>query len=143
MNALGTHLLLELRDCNPETIRDLDFVKSALLAAATEAKATIVDVSFHEFNPFGISGMVIIAESHLSIHTWPEYGYAAVDIFTCGELIEPEVAAGALIQAFECKNPSLVEMKRGIISARNEKLPHKAAAGVSLYDKPAELEVVF
>lgn len=143
MNALGTHLLLELRDCNPETIRDLEFVKSALLAAATEAKATIVDVSFHEFNPFGISGMVIIAESHLSIHTWPEYGYAAVDIFTCGELIEPEVAAAALMRAFECKNPSLVEVKRGIISPRNEKLPHKVAAGVSLYDEPAELEVVF
>lgn len=141
MNALGTHLLLELRDCNPESIRDLEFVKSALLSAATEAKATIVDVSFHEFNPFGISGMVIIAESHLSIHTWPEYGYAAVDIFTCGELIEPEVAAAALIRAFESKTPSLVEMKRGIIATRNETLPHKAAR-MSLYDKPAELEVV-
>lgn len=143
MNALGTHLLLELRDCNPETIGDLELVKSALVTAATEAKATIVDISFHQFNPFGISGMVIIAESHLSIHTWPEYGYAAVDIFTCGDLLKPEAAAAALITAFECKSPSLVEMKRGIISARNEKLPHKAAAAeVTLYDKPAELEVV-
>ena len=55
-----------------------------------EAKATIIDVSFHEFNPFGISGVVVIAESHLTIHTWPEYAYAAVDIFTCGDIIKPE-----------------------------------------------------
>ncbi|HWP34390.1 MAG TPA: adenosylmethionine decarboxylase [Thermodesulfobacteriota bacterium] len=142
MNALGTHLLLELRDCNPDTIGDLELVKSALVSAATEAKATIVDVSFHQFNPFGISGVVIIAESHLSIHTWPEYGYAAVDIFTCGELLQPEVAAASLIAAFECKSPSMVEMKRGIISAWNEKLPHKTAGSVSVYDKPADLEVV-
>ncbi len=147
MNALGTHLLLELRDCNAESIKDLEYVKSAMVGAARDAKATIVDVSFHEFNPFGISGMVIIAESHLSIHTWPEYGYAAVDIFTCGDLIQPEVAAQSLIRAFQSENPSLVEMKRGIIDAsRNEKLPHKPAqapapSGVGLYES-ADLEVV-
>ncbi|HWR89669.1 MAG TPA: adenosylmethionine decarboxylase [Dissulfurispiraceae bacterium] len=125
MHALGTHLLVELRDCNPEILKSLTRVKEALVAAAKEAKATIIDVSFHEFNPFGISGMVVIAESHLSIHTWPEYGYAAVDIFTCGDLIKPEVAAHFLIQLFESRNPSIVEMKRGILSYRNEKLPHK------------------
>ena len=86
LHALGTHLLVELRDCNPKILKDLKKVKNALVSAAKEAKATIVDISFHEFSPFGISGMVIIAESHLSIHTWPEYSYAAVDIFTCGDL---------------------------------------------------------
>lgn len=96
-----------------------------MVSAAKKAKATIVDVSFHEFNPFGISGMVVIAESHLSIHTWPEYSYAAVDIFTCGDIIKPEVAVQYLIEMFESKNPSIVEMKRGIISPKNEKLPHK------------------
>ncbi len=125
MYALGTHLLVELRDCNPDTLKDLSKVKEALVSAAKEAKATIIDVSFHEFNPFGISGMVVIAESHLSVHTWPEYGYAAVDIFTCGDIIKPEIAAQFLIAQFESKNPSLVEMKRGILSYRNEKLPHK------------------
>lgn len=125
MYALGTHLLVELRDCNPDTLKDLSKVKEALVSAAKEAKATIIDVSFHEFNPFGISGMVVIAESHLSIHTWPEYGYAAVDIFTCGDTIQPEVAAQYLIAQFESRNPSLVEMKRGILSHKNEKLPHK------------------
>ncbi|MCL4537734.1 MAG: adenosylmethionine decarboxylase [Nitrospirae bacterium] len=125
MHALGAHLLVELRDCNPEILKDLGKVKDALVSAAKEARATIVDVSFHEFNPFGISGMVVIAESHLSIHTWPEYGYAAVDIFTCGDIIKPEVAANYLIDRFESKNPSIVEMKRGILSCSNEKLPHK------------------
>jgi len=123
--ALGTHLLVELRDCNPTILKNLDDVRDALVSAAKEAKATIVDISFHEFNPFGISGMVVIAESHLSIHTWPEYSYAAVDIFTCGDVIKPEVAAASLIERFESKNPSVVEMKRGILSHENVKLPHK------------------
>jgi len=125
LHALGTHLLVELRDCNPDILKDLTRVKNALVSAAQEAKATIVDISFHEFNPFGISGMVVIAESHLSIHTWPEYSYAAVDIFTCGDIIKPEVAASFLIEKFESKSPSIVELKRGILSHMNEKLPHK------------------
>jgi len=127
--ALGTHLLLELKDCNTEALRDLGIVKETMVSAAKEAQATIIDVSFHEFNPFGISGMVVIAESHLSIHTWPEYAYAAVDIFTCGDVIKPEVAAQYLINRFESKNPSIVEMKRGIVSCSNEKLPHKVCDG--------------
>lgn len=130
MHALGTHLLVELRDCNPEILKDLTRVKNALVSAAIEAKATIVDISFHEFNPFGISGMVVIAESHLSIHTWPEYSYAAVDIFTCGDIIKPEVAAAFLIKKFESKSPSIVEIKRGILSHVNEKLPHKVSDSV-------------
>lgn len=117
--------MVELRDCNSDVLKDLNRVKNALVSAAREAQATIIDISFHEFSPFGISGMVIIAESHLSIHTWPEYGYAAVDIFTCGDLIKPEVAAAYLIKEFGSKSPSIVELKRGILSPVNKKLPHK------------------
>lgn len=141
MHALGTHLLLELRDCNPKTITDLEYVQESLKNAALEAKATIVEVAFHEFSPFGISGMVVIAESHLAIHTWPEYGYAAVDIFTCGDLIDPRVAATFLIEKFESKSPSIVEMKRGILG--NEKLPHKITLQEPLrHDRAQELQVV-
>ncbi|NWF52375.1 MAG: adenosylmethionine decarboxylase [Nitrospirae bacterium] len=128
MYALGTHLLIELRDCNPDILKSIEKVKKILISAAKEAKATIIDISFHEFNPFGVSGVVVIAESHLSIHTWPEYCYAAVDIFTCGDVIQPEMAVSYLIKNFECKNPSIVEMKRGILSHRNEKLPHKVSS---------------
>jgi len=123
--ALGTHLLVELKDCNPDILKDLEKVRSALVSAAKKAKATVIDLSFREFQPFGISGFVVIAESHLSIHTWPEYGYAAVDIFTCGDFIKAEVAASHIIKQLESKNPSIVEMKRGILSHKNEKLPHK------------------
>lgn len=127
MYALGTHLLIELRECNPEILKSLGKVRSAMVSAAKEAKATIIDISFREFNPFGISGLVVIAESHLTVHTWPEYGYAAVDIFTCGDVIKPEIAASYIIKQLECKNPSIVEMKRGILSHKNEKLPHKVS----------------
>ncbi|MGB9715467.1 MAG: adenosylmethionine decarboxylase [Thermodesulfovibrionales bacterium] len=130
MYALGVHLLIELRDCNPDILKSLEKVKEILISAAKEAKATIIDTSFHEFNPFGISGVVVIAESHLSVHTWPEYSYAAVDIFTCGDVIQPELAVSYLVKKFECKNPSIVEMKRGILSHRNEKLPHKVSSTI-------------
>lgn len=130
MYALGTHLLVELKECNPEILKNSERVKNAMLSAAKECGATIIDSSFREFSPFGISGVVVIAESHLTIHTWPEYRYAAVDIFTCGDIIKPEIAASHLIELFECKNPSIVEMKRGILSYENEKLPHKATSGL-------------
>jgi S-adenosylmethionine decarboxylase len=130
--ALGTHLLIELKECNPEILKNLEKVRSAMISAAREARATIIDVSFREFNPFGISGIVVIAESHLTIHTWPEYGYAAVDIFTCGDSIKSDIAASYLIEHFECKDPSILEMKRGILSHKNEKLPHKVSQSLPL-----------
>lgn len=125
MHALGTHLLVELKDCQDLRLNDVAFVRQAMLEAALEAKATIIDDRFHEFSPFGVSGVVVIAESHLAIHTWPEYKYAAVDVFTCGETLKPEVAALFLAKAFRSKNPSIHEVKRGIIGITNEKKPHK------------------
>lgn len=125
MYALGKHLLVDLKDCNKTILSSISEVTNAMVSAAKDANATIIDHSFHEFSPFGISGMVVIAESHLSIHTWPEYGYAAVDIFTCGDLISPEVAARFLIEKFESKNPSIVEVKRGLITHEDIRLPHK------------------
>ncbi len=125
MYALGTHLLVELRECSAKILSNLKEIQDVLISAAKVADATIVEVSFHEFSPFGISGMVVIAESHLSIHTWPEYKYAAVDIFTCGNVLKPEKAVAYLIEKFQSKNPSVVELKRGILSPMNKKLPHK------------------
>ena len=113
MNALGRHLLMELEDCNEEILNDLDTLRETLLTAAREAGATVVGDSFHRFNPHGISGVVIIAESHLFIHTWPEYGYAAADIFTCGTTVQPERAAELLIEKLGARNHSLREIARG------------------------------
>ena len=116
MDALGTHLLLELRDCNQELLDDIDYIEDAMIGAANEAGATIVGQSFHKFDPRGVTGIVAIAESHLSIHTWPEHGYAAVDIFTCGRTFKPQQAAQLIIDRLRCTHPSITEVKRGLIS---------------------------
>ena len=115
MNALGKHLLLELKDCNKEVLNDLSFLRSTLVEAANDCGATVLGESFHPFNPHGVSGVVVIAESHLSVHTWPEYGYAAVDIFTCGDSVQPEKAAEVLIRKLGAKNHSLIEIQRGLL----------------------------
>ena len=117
MNALGRHLLIELQDCNKEVLNNLGFIRDAMVSAAIDCGAMVMGESFHHFNPQGVSGVVIIAESHLSIHTWPEYGYAAVDIFTCGNTVEPEKAAEALIEKLGAKNHSLMEIQRGLLVA--------------------------
>ncbi len=143
MQALGKHLLVELHGCNPELLKKVDVVKEILVSAAKVCKATIVDTSFHEFNPFGVSGVVVIAESHLSIHTWPEYRYAAVDIFTCGDVIKPEVAVDYIAARFRCKKPSILEMRRGIIPGHAGKLAHKLPASTEkLVGADQELSLV-
>ena len=114
MTALGRHMLLELFDCDAEAITSLGLVKAAMIEAAKRAQATIVDVVFHEFNPFGISGVVVIAESHLAIHTWPEHRYAAVDVFSCGEVLRPQVAVDYLVEQFGAGRTSVVELQRGV-----------------------------
>ena len=115
MKALGRHLLVELHGCHPETLKKVDAVRDILTSAAKAAKATIVDVAFHEFSPYGVSGVVVIAESHISIHTWPEHGYAAVDVFTCGSAVVPEEVMRYIATRLRCRTVSSVEIKRGII----------------------------
>ena len=115
MNALGRHLLLELKICNEEVLDDLDFLKDCLNEAAIQSGATVVGESFYHFSPHGVSGVVNIAESHISIHTWPEYRYAAVDVFTCGDDVDPEKAARLITERLEAKNHSLIELRRGIL----------------------------
>jgi len=115
LNALGKHLLLELKGCNKEVLNDIGFLKGALLAAASEIGATVLGESFYQFAPQGVTGVVVIAESHLVIHTWPEYGYAAVDIFTCGNSVQPEKAVEILVGKLGSKSHSEIEMPRGIL----------------------------
>lgn len=115
MNALGRHFLLELKDCDRNLLNDLDALKKLLRTAAVDCGAEILGDSFHRFSPQGVSGVVVIAESHLFIHTWPEHGYAAVDIFTCGTRVKPEVAAEILIEKLGSQNHVVIEMQRGIL----------------------------
>ena len=115
MNALGTQILLELKQCNRDILDDMSYIREVMLGAAEEVGATVLGETFHKFSPQGVTGLVSIAESHLCIHTWPEYGYAAVDVFTCGEGFDPRKAAEFLIRSLQCQDPSISEVKRGLL----------------------------
>lgn len=117
MNALGRHVLLEAYGCDVSVLNDTRIIREILTEAALLADAHIVGTAFHQFNPHGVSGVIIIAESHLSIHTWPEYGYAAIDIFTCGEDLKCDVACKHIISELKASRSTMVELKRGVMSA--------------------------
>lgn len=110
---LGRQLIAEFYDCPPDLLTDKDFIERAMNDAARDCGATIVNSVFHLFNPHGVSGAVIIAESHLTIHTWPEHGYAAVDVFTCGDTVDPADAVASLEKALKASFTSATEMNRG------------------------------
>ena len=115
--TLGTHLLLELNDCDSGLLDELDLIEAAMVEAAREAGASILGRSFHKFTPRGVTGIVAIAESHLAIHTWPEHSYAAVDIFTCGESFAPDRAAQLIIGSLKCRNPVTTTIRRGPVKS--------------------------
>ena len=118
MQALGKHVILELHDCDRKRLSNCEFLRETLLEACRRAGATILGNSFHVFSPYdGVSGVIIIAESHLSIHTWPEYCYAAVDIFACGDSLHPERAVEFMVRELKAGNHSVTELKRGILKS--------------------------
>lgn len=121
MNKLGTHVLLELWEIEADRLNNEDWVHNTLLKAAHHANTTVVSQTFHRFAPQGVSGVVVIAESHISIHTWPELGYAAVDIFTCGDHTMPEQAAAYIVEASAAGRHSVLRLDRGI-PENNDKL---------------------
>ena len=111
--SLGRHVLVDLYGCSKELLDDVAFITEAMTTAALAGGATIIDSTFHRFSPCGITGVVAIRESHLAIHTWPEHGYAAVDLFTCGDGIDPWRAYESLKAALGAARGSTVEMDRG------------------------------
>ncbi|MDX1446151.1 polyamine aminopropyltransferase [Lishizhenia sp.] len=115
MSALGNHILVEFMGCSPEIMNDVSAIERDMVGAAQKAGATVINSTFHHFNPYGVSGVVVIQESHLAIHTWPEYGYAAVDLFTCGEM-DAWISFDFLKDCFQAKNYSALEMKRGSVN---------------------------
>jgi len=125
MKMLGRHLIVEYSNCDRGILNNSDLLEQYLKEAVRRSGATIVRSVFHRYNPQGVSGVVVIAESHLSLHTWPEYGYAAVDYFTCGDSVNPYLAHEYLkkmIAATECQ---VNELKRGIPSPTDEFIDHK------------------
>lgn len=113
MNTIGRHLLAEFYDCDDKVIDDAEEIRKHMLRAADEVGATVVGEVFHRFSPSGVSGVVVIAESHLSIHTWPEQRYVAIDIYTCGGL-SPSVGANHLASALGAEQCRIQEILRGL-----------------------------
>lgn len=114
--SLGSHLLVELYGCNEDSLRLESTVGTAMRDAAVESEATVVAESFHEFKPWGVSGAVIIQESHYTIHTWPEHGYAAVDLFYCGGTVKVHKAIETLEQRFKPSRIKFLVVRRGLDS---------------------------
>lgn len=122
MQSLGRHVLAELYGCKFEVLNDIKQVEGIMVNAALEAGAEIREFVFHKFSPQGISGVVVISESHLAIHTWPELGYAAVDVFTCGDKVNPWDACNYLESMFGATDIKASEVQRGIIEDRSMRL---------------------
>ena len=114
MKALGTHVVCELSGCDAVALTDVDTVREMMVGAAKASRATIMEVAFHRFQPQGVSGVVVLAESHISIHTWPETGYAAMDFYTCGDHTDPWLACEFAASALNAKTMQTTEVKRGI-----------------------------
>ncbi len=112
--ALGSHLLLEFYGCDGTALEKVETVREAMEQAANRSNATVVTSSFHEFMPYGVSGAVIIQESHYTIHTWPEHGYAAVDLFYCSETVHVEKAIDELCRRFKPKRVRFLVVRRGL-----------------------------
>lgn len=115
VKALGRHILAEMYDCDPEVLNDQDLVCEVMVTAALQAGAEIREVAFHKFSPQGVSGVVVISESHLAIHTWPELGYAAVDVYTCGDRVNPWDACNYIVERLRAGRVQATEVKRGLL----------------------------
>lgn len=126
MQALGKHVLAEFYKCDSAVLNDVALVEKIMVDAAKKARATVISSSFHHFSPFGVSGVVVIAESHLAIHTWPEYGYASIDIYTCGDVLDPWVSFKYLVKKLKSRETSVMEMKRGLFDVQGV-LQHKTS----------------
>ena len=108
---LGRQMLLELYDCPEEMLDDQNKIETALIDVVNRVGARLINTSFHKFSPYGVSGVVVIAESHITIHTWPEHKYAAIDIFTCDDKIDYQLVESIVVEKFH----SLKHQSRTII----------------------------
>ncbi|SDZ54245.1 S-adenosylmethionine decarboxylase [Evansella caseinilytica] len=113
MDTMGRHVIAELWDCDNEKLNDINYIERLFVDAALEAGAEVREVAFHKFAPHGVSGVVIISESHLTIHSFPEHGYASIDVYTCGNL-DPNVASNFIAKSLGAKTTEVVELPRGM-----------------------------
>ncbi len=139
IEQLGRHILVEMYNCDKEVLNDHKLIEQYMNEAAEKSGATIVQSVFHMFNPWGVSGAVIIQESHLTIHTWPEYGYAAIDLFTCGDSVNPWIGFDYLKEVLVSDKTETTEVVRGetgrIRHFSNEKFENMHFKPINLEEK--------
>jgi S-adenosylmethionine decarboxylase len=111
--GVGTHLVLELWGCT--NLNDVEVVERALRDIVTATNVNLLDLRVYPFEPIGVTGVAIVSESHIMIHTWPEHGYAAVDIFTCGEERDLEGALDVIRREFTPERIQMMHIVRGIV----------------------------
>jgi S-adenosylmethionine decarboxylase len=111
--VVGRHVIAELLGGNPNLLNDERYLRAALKEAAERAGGTVLDVTSHKFTPQGVTALALLSESHISIHTWPEHGYSAVDVFTCGSHTNPQLACDFLKKSLECTGESVKVLERG------------------------------
>lgn len=121
MKKLGTQLIVELYDCDREALNSTDAVGEIMLRAAAAARMTVVSHSFHKFSPHGVTGVLLIKESHIAVHTWPEHGYCALDIFTCGQLTDGDAAIEVIREALNSGRHVVMEVGRGLLEGGTER----------------------
>ncbi|GIN38727.1 MULTISPECIES: adenosylmethionine decarboxylase [Heyndrickxia] len=113
METMGRHVISELWGCDFEKLNNMDFIEKTFVDAALKSGAEIREVAFHKFAPQGVSGVVIISESHLTIHSFPEHGYASIDVYTCGNL-DPNIAADYIAESLHAEKRETIELPRGM-----------------------------
>ncbi len=116
---LGRHFIIEMFDCDRGALDDLEAIETAIERGAIRMGATVCGKVFHHFAPRGVTGVLVISESHISIHTWPEHGYAAVDIFTCKNM-DPAAEYEEIVKVLRPKSSTMIEIKRGLLSGGAE-----------------------
>ena len=119
-DPIGMHVILDLYECDPKILDNKEEIEKILTDSARLANAQIVSTHFRKFAPQGVTGVVVVAESHISIHTWPELGYAAVDVYTCGSHTLPLKASKYIIEKLGSKRPTITKIDRGFLVEKQD-----------------------
>lgn len=123
MKVLGKHLTVDMYGCSFEVLDNLDYIKTAMTTAAEESNLTLLDFSYYKFDPQGLTALALLSESHMSIHTYPELGYAAVDVFTCGDLNRPDKAIAILKKFLKPEKTKTTNIRRGDFGSESDMKP--------------------
>jgi S-adenosylmethionine decarboxylase len=129
MYSLLELVLIDLYECDHARLLDAGQIREGMLKAAELMGAEVIGHSFHTFEPWGVSGTVTIAESHLAIHTWPEFNFAAVTFETCGYSMNHRKAYRYLVEFFGAKRPKITHQKRGFMDSAESEIQYKMEAG--------------